>query len=273
MDASGSALPASTITDYKWDFAGTGNFSVDTGATGTATHTFSVPGISRIGVQVTRSGGVVDTAYTTVRVIPPPPPGNLGISIDTGDYATNNPHVSLDLIWPRGATQALISNDGGFNRAGGTKSEDLAVVLPWTLEQTGKDRLPKTAYVRFLGAGVDYVTFTDDIIFDETAPSLSSAALVSTARAASASIARAKPKRKPLHKYRLRLKARDAIAGICEVQASTVRRGGTTTVITSCRKKGISRLVRVVPVRARARPRYVRVRNSAGSWSRWRRVR
>ena len=46
---------------------------------------------------------------------------------------------------------------------------------------TGSDRLPKIVYLRFLGAGNDLLTFTDDIILDQTAPSVQTASLLSGA--------------------------------------------------------------------------------------------
>src|SRR5262249_27713694 len=50
---------------------------------------------------------------------PTPPSGYVGVSINSGNYATDSYAVDLDLVWPAGATSALISNDGGFNSTGG----------------------------------------------------------------------------------------------------------------------------------------------------------
>jgi sugar lactone lactonase YvrE len=273
FDALASALPASTIVDYKWDTTGSGSFTTDTGTTGTLPHTFSTPGPARIGVQVTRAGGVVNTAYTTTTVIPTPPHGNIGVSIDGGNYATNDPRVRVDLVWPLGATQTLLSNDGGFNASGATTTADLAAEIPWTLERTGADRLPKTVYVRFLGEGTDYVTFTDDIILDQTRPTLRSASLADPTQQAPARVMGAQAPRQKLHRYRLRLTGIDKLAGICAVNVSNRRAAGTRKSISNCHRKGIVHLRRLVSVRMKVRPRYVRVRNSAASWSRWLRLR
>ena len=104
-------------------------------------------------------------------------------------------------------------------------------------------------YVRYLGAQIDTQTFSDDIILDQTAPTLSSASISGTAAAASATIARAGASRK-LGRYLVKLIARDSIVGVCAVEASNKRSGGTVTNIANCHKKGISRLSRVYALSA-----------------------
>jgi hypothetical protein len=199
---------------------------------------------------------------------PGPPPGEVGVLINGGDYATNNPHVALDIVWPQGATQVFISNDAGFDAAGNATKFPLAAQIPWTLKQTGTDPQRKTIYVRFLGASEDLLTFTDDIILDETAPSVESASLLSGGPKARVSAAGARIPR-GLQQYRLKIKATDTIVGICALQVSTRQAPGTTTAIIDCDRRGFRRLARVVTVLAAGRPQYVRVRNSAGTWSRW----
>jgi hypothetical protein len=175
-------------------------------------------------------------------------------------------------VWPADASQALIANDGGFGVAGGAKTLQLAAQVPWVLPRTGADRLPKTVYVRYLGAGLDLNTFTDDIILDETAPTLQSVSLVGTP-ATPAMVSHATTRRRPrLHGYRVRVRGKAAIAGICAVGASSRRSGGQVTTIANCHHKGIVARSRVVVVRSTNRPRYLRVRNSAGTWSRWQRL-
>jgi hypothetical protein len=192
--------------------------------------------------------------------------------IKGGDYATNNPHVQIGLVWPAGATQVLVSNNGGFGTSGNATTFPLAATVPWTLKQTGPERLPKIVYVRFLGVNstIDILNFPDEIILDQTPPSIQSASLIGgAAQQASTAAVRKPPK---LRTYRLRLKAADKLVGVCAVDVSTRKRPGTTTTIRNCHRKGILRLSRIVTIRATARPRYVRVRNSAGSWSHWLKV-
>lgn len=218
-------------------------------------HTYSVTAISGDGLKTTTT-----LSYTVA------PVGVVGFIIDNGDYATNNPNVILQPVWPLGSMSIFISNDGGFGATGNAKTVPLSTSIPWKLRQTGIDRLPKTVYIRFLGAGIDTQNFTDDIILDETAPTIISASILgapaSAASAASAS-----------HHFRIRLRAADKIVGLCAVQTSTKRSRGTLTDLRSCRRKGILQLSGSIRVTAPARPRYVRVENSAGSWSRWLRLR
>jgi hypothetical protein len=66
-----------------------------------------------------------------------------------------------------------------------------------------------------------------------------------------------------------RVKPKDKIVGICAVNASAQKSGGTVVTVENCRVEGIHSLAKTVTIKATIRPRYVRVRNSAGSWSRW----
>jgi PKD domain len=266
FDASPSVIPYSSVSDYAWDFDGSGSYADDGGTSPTITHAFTTPGTYTVQLRVTRAGGRVDTASATIIVTPHPPAGPVGVSVDEGDYATDDPLVQVDLVWPSSATQVMLSNDGGFGAPGGTMTLALAAHVPWTLERTGPDRLPKAVYVRFLGAGIDTQNFTDDIILDQTPPTLQSAQLVGGNGAGAASVARTKPKKRS---YRIKVNAKDKLVGVCAVDAAPRKSGGTVVTVKSCRDKGILRLAKTVTVKTSARPRYVRVRNSAGDWSRW----
>jgi PKD repeat protein len=67
FDASGSHENMATLQDYKWDF-GSGSFTVDTGSTQMATHTFSKAGIYKVRLQVTDDSGQTQTASTQITV-------------------------------------------------------------------------------------------------------------------------------------------------------------------------------------------------------------
>jgi hypothetical protein len=271
FNAGGSSDANSTINDHAWDFDGSNTFSQDAGAALTVTHTFQASGAYMVDLRIRDTAGLTAITHFTVDVRPAPPPGHVGLSINNGNYATNNPSVQLEAVWPPFAIQALVSNDGGFGAVGSTMTVPLTSQIPWTLEQTGPDRLPKTVYMRFLGAGIDLLTFTDDIILDEIPPGLQSASLIGDAPVGTEARTAAQVSRKhvKLHTYRVKIKARDAITGICAVNASRTRSGGVVTTITNCHRKGIAQLSKTVRLKAASSPLYVRVQNSAGTWSRW----
>lgn len=182
---------------------------------------------------------------------PAPPSGRVGLSINDGAQYTNDPDVRLRVVWPLGASNLLVANDGGF--ALGVLSA-VAPTIAWRLDSSGSERLPKTVYARF---GDTTQTFQDDIILDETPPKVASATLgtgtVATAAAAS-----------KLRSYGLRVRATDGNSGVASLQvASSVKRPGR---IVAYRKRGVS-------VKLPARPRFVRALDRAGNTSPWRRIR
>jgi len=101
-------------------------------------------------------------------------------------------------------------------------------------------------------------------------PTLQSAQLVGGAGASAASTASAKPK---AHSYRIKIKPQDKIVGVCAVQASAKKSGGTVVTVKSCLGKGILSLAKTLTTKSTTRPKYVPVRNSAGDWSRWLKLR
>ena len=140
----------------------------------------------------------------------------------------------------------MVSNDGGFASA---SSFDLAEGIPWTLDSSGSERLPKSIYARFKGGESGPETYLDDIILDETAPAI----LSLTAKPQGA---------KKKRTYRLRIKARDTTSGLDQMQVTSKRRrpgelrpfSKRSTFSTSGRKI------------------YVRVRDQAGNFSPWARA-
>ena len=141
FDATPSVIPYASVADYAWDFDGSGSYAVDSGTSPTISHTFAMPGTYSVQLRLTRAGGRVDLASGTIIITPAPPPGPIGVSINGGDYATNSPQVQVNLVWPSAASQVMLSNDGGFGAAGRTMTRALAAQVPWTLAQTGPERL------------------------------------------------------------------------------------------------------------------------------------
>jgi hypothetical protein len=185
-----------------------------------------------------------ETRHFTIDTSPQSHPGPPGISINDGDQFTNDPDVTLTARWPKHVRNMLIANDGGF---GGAEPTPVAFHVPWTLESSGPERLPKTVYVRYLGGSAGNETYTDDIILDETSP------LLLMARFAPAS---------GKHRYAIKLRARDEVSGVHKAQLAH-RKGHPGRVL---------KYHRTLKVRAAARPRFARVRDRAGNWSHWRKI-
>jgi hypothetical protein len=262
LDASASHDPLDgTIVDYKWDL-GNGKFDHDTGATPKTSTTYTSAGVRTVRVRVTNEVGdsAIATARVDVRLAPPK--GPVGVSIDDGNYATNSTRVRLYVVWPAYAIHALISNDGGFTQAGGTKTVPVASTIPWKLS-SGSGPYPTFVYVRFPDSKNPTVTFADDIIVDTTRPTVQGATSAGSSGTAGKRHGR---------NYRVRLKAKEKLSGISEARFSLVKRGGTTITFTSPKRRGILKLRRVVAVRMAHRPHWVKVRSAAGNWSKWHRI-
>jgi sugar lactone lactonase YvrE len=272
LSAAGSFMPFGSISTYEWDLDGNGTFDQSTGTNPTVTTAYTRTGTHTISVRV--SGGTAtstssitldvqpsapvstpapsDTGGAPVGARPPVPPyGRVGVSINGGALFTNDPVVTVDLVWPLGARNALLSNDGGFRSV---SSLPLSASVRWHLPTTGLERLPKTIYVRFDTTGSQ--TLTDDIILDETAPTVQSATLSGIGGGARAAAVNART-------YTVRLKASDRTSGVKSVQvtADKHRPGRALTY------------KRAVHLKSATAPRWVRVLDRAGNPSKWRRLR
>jgi sugar lactone lactonase YvrE len=259
LNASASTIPFSAIERYEWDLDGNGQFETDTGAAPTATASFATAGRHSVTVRVS-AGGQSDTASRDLTVLGGAPPvapvppqtgdgattGRIGVSIEDGGLFTNDPRVAVDIAAPAGATRVTLSNDGGFKNA---KSFTVRSTLNWTLASSGPERLPKTVYVRFDVTGSQ--TFTDDIILDETAPTLK-LAKISGGSSTTASAA-------AVRRVLVRLVASDKTSGVGRVQIGTRKGKGP---ISAYAKR----------IRATATSRWARVQDRAGNWSAWKRI-
>ncbi len=293
LSAASSYFPFGSISNYQWDLDGSGSFATNTGTTPTTSTSFSISGSHTISVKVTGPNGSTATAQVTINVQAPgspsssgsaaptssttsttgppsPPPGPVGVSIEDGAYATDSPSVTLNLVWPAGTTSVLVGNDGGFNAVAGVGSFPIAEQIPWRLRGTAGSRLPTTVYVQFQGSYGSSSTYTDDIVLDETAPELSSAALVtsSTATPALAQSAVAHRIAKAV-KYAIHIVGSDHRSGISMVDLSTRRSGGATVDLVGSSVRGFVTLSRTVHVAMTEQPKYARVRSAAGKWSTW----
>jgi 6-phosphogluconolactonase (cycloisomerase 2 family) len=128
-----------------------------------------------------------------------PPPS---ISINDGANYTNDPHVTVTLDLPNWGPQVEVANDGGFGDSS-LFTWAYALRVPWTLASTGPDRLPKSVYARSVPANGPEVVYKDEIVLDETAPTVVSA-------------------RATVHV--LRVKATDRLSGVAKVQIARDRK-------------------------------------------------
>jgi hypothetical protein len=217
-------------------------------------YTFSVRAVD------TRGNADDTPASRTFTVVAPPPAPQpctgagrkdgqpVGVSIAGGARYTKDPKLQLTIIPPDGAAGLSISNDGGFKQPFGSPVNP-GRRYPWALDSSGPERLPKTVYVRFSGTCIDpSQTFQDDIILDETPPTLSAP----TVRAP------AKGRRGALT---LRLKAADKVSGVKRVE---VRRRHKRILIAAYKRK--------LRLKGAARNLTVRVTDGAGNASRWKKV-
>jgi len=141
---------------------GCGNEDLDTDNDGTANCIDECPS-DPAKIKAANCGcGVADTDVNFDEV---PDCNQIGFTINDEAIYTNTPEVVLTVIYPPGAEQMSISNDGGFVASSFISPEN---VISWILESSGPERLPKTVYIRFLGQGINAnLIYTDDIILDE----------------------------------------------------------------------------------------------------------
>ncbi len=271
LDATASALARSSVEVVEWDLDGDGSYETAGGTSLVRSVNFPDVGSHRISVRLTRSGGVVSTADTTVATRLAPPDGLVGVSVNGGDVATNSPDVMVDLVWPAFAVGARLANDGGLRGAG---SLPLASSVPWKLQSSGPERLPKTVYARFEGGESLPVNYTDDIILDQRPPSVVSSTLElkPTGQNESHPNRREMAKRSPLRS--LRVVAKDDNSGIAAVQLARSKSGRPffTRELGSRAVKGATRFRGRLPFRSSAPHAWIRVQDKAGNWSRWKRA-
>ena len=201
----------------------------------------------------------------TFKILPSPPSGEVGVSIEDGDSYTNSKQVTLNLVWPEYATAVRISNDGGF-AASKTQTKDLAASIDWELDDSVKGIYTKVVYVRFNGVANTRETYTDDIILDTTAPTITS----TDASTGTSTIT-------------LSLAATDDITGVDNIQImagdTTVTKNYATDVSVPLANLGLVVSTSSINAMSVATAKSlsvtkikVRVSDSAGNWTRWRTV-
>jgi len=262
---SGQAVEGGTLTCNPGTWTGSPNFAyawrrdgnqIATGSSYTVvaadiSHalTCAVTGSNLYGSTTAVSAAVTPTAAGNG--------GTVGVSVNSGAVATNNPAVTLTIHEPAGTTSIIVSNDGGFSTP-----QALTVTgndtYSWTLATSGAERLPKTVYVRFRGPGIDDTqTYSDDVILDQTPPHLNSALASSAGTSGRALRAGGGPS------ILLRTRAGDGASGVATLEAAKRRNGRSETV-------GYKRRLQLSGVGSRP---WVRVIDAAGNPSHWRHAR
>ena len=252
-----ATVRSGAIARIDWDLDGNGSFElVDAPASVTTTFT---PGLHKIRARATSTLGGSTITEILHRTFATPADGDVGVSINNGDEFTNDPNVKVRTVWPLGAMSARIANDGGF---AGAQSFDVARDIPWKIRSSGSERLPRTIYVRFGataqmpgGVAIDPTkTFQDDIILDQTDPSVISASISGSSAVSAAAAKRS---------YMIRLRASDRTSGVARAQLATTKTKPLAATAFRTRLSATSV----------SRPRWVRVSDHAGNWSRWRAIR
>jgi hypothetical protein len=274
LDASGSTDVNGAVARYAFDLDGDGSFESD-GAGPRRTATFATVGDRRLAVRVTDAGGSTSDAFADVHVAPAPPAGEPGVSINGGAIATNDPNVTLSIVWPALADTALISNDGGFGAVGATTSVPLVASVPWKVAVAGSERLPRIVYVRMRGGTAGRETYTDDIILDQRRPQVVGARLVAAAPRARRGRARGGASAKRRRSATLTVIGRDDNSGVSRIEVAA-RRGAraiATKQLATGNRRGRRTTKVAVRIRATVRVAWVRVTDVAGNRSAWKAAR
>jgi hypothetical protein len=240
--------------------------NVDPGGHAITAHAFDNAGhsgsdVASYSVKASEGSGVQQPPTDT-------PVPDVGVSINEGQAYTNSPVVRLTLRPPQGATEARISNDGLVNP---TTVPVNGEQVSWTLDSSGPERLPKTVYVHFAGPGVDSSSqHTDDIILDETAPTVSKVTVVphrrGNRRILFAKRGLVKPRCSRAH-LRLRIRAHDNVSHVRSISYKFGRHGTPTNL------KFDSNVPLAVPPKLRSpRALFVAVRDGALNLSKVRKV-
>jgi hypothetical protein len=250
-DASSSRDDGAGLARFEWDLDGDGTFEV-VGARSPA-RSYLDPGTYGVQLRVTDGAGRTAVARADQRIATDGGSrAQFGVSLDDEALFTRDRSVTIRSRWPGFADHMLVSNDGGFDHA---VTLPLQVRTAWTLDSVGSDRLSRTVYVRFVRGAAVSETYTDEIILDESLPSVTSARV--TPRKGGAA---------PL----LRVRARDrGLSGVGSVQVTNDRRDPQARFRAH---RATIRLSRQRGERALSLHKtiYVRVRDRAGNLSAWR---
>jgi hypothetical protein len=133
-------------------------YSFSTAGLASGSHVVTARAVDRIGLTQEQV-----TSFTVDR----PPPGNVVIN-NRADF-TNDPHVTLAVAAPPGTVGIRISNDPDFE---GAPTLPVQTTYPWTLGSSAGDRDTRIVYVRFVDPVEGDTVVSDNIILDQTKPTI-----------------------------------------------------------------------------------------------------
>ncbi len=267
LDASASRDENGRIVLFDFD-RGTGLF--DTSSKDPISFvSFDRAGVYTLRARITDDSGLSAEAQVSVKVSLASRSGTIGVAINDGAVATNDPNVTVSARWPYLADNILLSNDANFSAVSGTQSAPVAPEISWNLSTAAQARPTVTVYAKFLGGTAGQEIYSDEIILDQLAPKISSAR---TPRTGSSAKGRTKQLR---NRRKIQVRAVDENSGIEFIEVARVN---STMPLVSRRVNqkgslGKKRLLSSVSVTTAARTRLrVRVIDVAGNKSRWRKV-
>jgi len=231
------------------------------------TTSWSTPGLKKIGLHITRSSdGHSSTDQRTYEVVSRGF-GTPGISINGGNPYTNTKNVTVDLQgWPNGATELLLSNDGGFRA---TTTMPLGNSVLFTLDDSIAGAYTKVVYVRFGGFGLgESATYSDDIIFDNAPPVVTQVTATKTTqkRTSTSSASAMTGRNAGASTWRVTVKATDRISGVRDLQVRTSQGGPVRTYPYKTRS--------TISATGKTRKRLlIRVGDNAANWTGWKKAR
>lgn len=264
--AGGSYSASGRALTFKWDLDGDNIYEFE-GAS-QVSKTWDLVGTYTIRVQVTTPDGSTDSASVSVVTYLAPPPGEIGLSINGGNPYTNTKNVTLDVVWPSFATGMRASNDGGFRR-NLTERRSLSGQQSWTLDDRVKGQFTKIVYIRFNGRNIDATrTYSDDIIFDNTAPAVMSASAKLVGKTAGSTRALSVEMQNSISRsYLIQARAKDNRSGLGSVQV-THKKSDPRVVKRTFSQKVLVNIETPKPLKWL----WLRVEDRAGNWSSWRKV-
>lgn len=174
-----------------------------------------------------------------------------GVSINQARGFTNSRDVVLNLSFNGDSVpfQVMISNDGGFPVSARSIQNYKKNTVPWKLSSSGS-KVTKVVYIKYRYSDNEgwSTTFSDDIVIDNIAPELISVNAV-----------------KAGNKLKFSLKAKDNKSGVSKVQYSN-KNSDSKAVINNYSKK------MTVSLKPKSGYVYIRVKDKAGNWSKWKKV-